>query len=193
MWCKVNPQTPITLSQSLYPSLPTNPRSCSSSQLSSLPMKIRFWQTFLALGMQYSITFNNLMADTSYTFTIRIVLRANTTVDVVPAAMGSFMTLMTPSKLVYALVFPLLVSIIILTEEQLFTQCQQRPLLPPLPWLLPPPLHSNTHPTNWCPSGWRLWWWLYCWFFDCSIDTCGHRCHRSATGTKQEVSYYSHS
>ncbi len=54
-------------------------------------------------GMQYSVTFDNLNADTSYTFTIRIVLHANTTVDVVPAAMGLFMTLKTPSKLVYAL------------------------------------------------------------------------------------------
>ncbi len=64
-------------------------------------------------AMQYSVTFDNLMADTSYTFTVRIVLCANTTVDVVPAAMGSFMTLITPSKLVHALSF--LVSIIILT------------------------------------------------------------------------------
>ena len=71
-------------------------------------------------GMQYSMTFDNLMVGTSYTFTVRIVLRANTTVDVVQPAMGSFMTLITPSKLVYALVFPLLVSIIILTEVQLF-------------------------------------------------------------------------
>ena len=70
-------------------------------------------------GMQYSVTFDNLNADTFYTFNIRIVLRANTTVDVVPAALGSFMTFMIPSKLVYALSF--LVSIIILTEEQLFT------------------------------------------------------------------------
>ncbi len=49
--------------------------------------------------MQYSVTFDNLMAATSYTSTIRIVLRANTTVDVVPAATRSFMTLMFPSKL----------------------------------------------------------------------------------------------
>ncbi len=53
--------------------------------------------------MQYSVTFDNLNADTSYIFNIRIVLRASITVDVVPAAMGSFMTLITPSKLVYAL------------------------------------------------------------------------------------------
>ncbi|XP_064393507.1 uncharacterized protein LOC135340988 isoform X1 [Halichondria panicea] len=46
--------------------------------------------------MQYSVTFDNLMAATSYTSTIRIVLRANTTVDVVPAATRSFMTLMFP-------------------------------------------------------------------------------------------------
>ncbi len=58
-------------------------------------------------GMQYSITFDDLMAGTSYTFTVRIVLCANTTVDVVQPAMGTFMTLITPSKLVYALVFPL--------------------------------------------------------------------------------------
>ncbi len=74
---------------------------------------------FSCPGMQYSMTFDNLMAGTSYTFTVRIVLHANTTVDVVPAALESFMTFMTPSKLVYALSF--LVSIIILTEEQLFT------------------------------------------------------------------------
>ncbi len=49
-------------------------------------------------GMQYSVTSDNLMADTPYTFTVRIVLRANTTVDVVPAVMGSFTTFMTPSK-----------------------------------------------------------------------------------------------
>ncbi len=54
-------------------------------------------------AMQYSVTFDNLMADTTYTFTVRIVLRANPTVDVVSAAMGLFMTLITPSKLVYAL------------------------------------------------------------------------------------------
>ncbi len=50
-------------------------------------------------AMQYSVTFDDFMADTSYTFTVRIVLRANTTVDVVPAATRSFMTLMFPSKL----------------------------------------------------------------------------------------------
>ncbi len=49
-------------------------------------------------AMQYSVTFDNLMADTSYNFTIRIVLRANTTVDVVSSATGAFITLMTPSK-----------------------------------------------------------------------------------------------
>ena len=57
-------------------------------------------------GMQYSVTFDDLMAGTSYTFTVRIVLRTNTTVDVVQAAMGLFMTLITPSKLVYALSSP---------------------------------------------------------------------------------------
>ncbi len=82
-------------------------------------------------GMQYSVTFDDLMAGTSYTFTVRIVLRANTTVDVVQAAIGLFMTLMTPSKLVYA---PL-------CKHNLYTLCIliQQPLLPPLPWLLPAP------------------------------------------------------
>ena len=56
---------------------------------------------FSSPAMQYSVTFDDLMADTSYTLTVRIVVRANTTVDVVQAAMGSFMTLMFPSKLVW--------------------------------------------------------------------------------------------
>ena len=54
---------------------------------------------FSSPAMQYSVTFDDLMADTSYTLTVRIVVHANTTVDVVQAAMGSFMTLMFPSKL----------------------------------------------------------------------------------------------
>ena len=49
-------------------------------------------------AMQHLLTFDNLMPDTSYNFTIRIVLRANTTVDVVSSATGYFMTIMTPSK-----------------------------------------------------------------------------------------------
>ncbi len=56
---------------------------------------------FSSPAMQYSVTFDDLMADTSYTLTVRIVVHANTTVDVVQAAMGSFMTLMFPSKLVW--------------------------------------------------------------------------------------------
>ncbi len=54
-------------------------------------------------AMHYSVTFDNLIADTSYTFTLRIVLRVNTTVDVVPAATGSFVTHVTPSKSYYEL------------------------------------------------------------------------------------------
>ncbi len=56
---------------------------------------------FSGPGMQLSVTFDNLFADTSYTFKIRIVLRDNTTVEVVPVAIGSFMTIMTPSKWMY--------------------------------------------------------------------------------------------
>ncbi len=125
-------------------------------------------------GMQYSVTFDNLYADTLYIFTIRIVLCANNTVDVVQAATGSFMTLMTPSKLVYA---PLCKHNYILCVY-LYSNHSS-----PHYHGHYHHLHSNTLPANYCPSGWSLRWWLYCWnhhwFSDCSIDTCGHRCHHS--------------
>ncbi len=50
-------------------------------------------------AQQYTVMFTGLDPETVYNYTIRIVLRANNSVDVVPAATGSFMTLMMPSKL----------------------------------------------------------------------------------------------
>ncbi len=133
-------------------------------------------------GMQYSITFDDLVADTSYTFNIRIVLRANTTVDVVQPAMGTFMTLITPSKLVYALAFPLLISIDWGTTLHIVSYCFLYMYICSQYSSYHHP-KSSTLPANWCPSGWRLWWWLYCWnhhwFSICSSDSCGHRCHHS--------------
>ncbi len=47
---------------------------------------------------QYTVTFNDLNDDTLYNFIMRIVLRTNNSVDVVPPATGSFRTLRAPSK-----------------------------------------------------------------------------------------------
>ena len=47
---------------------------------------------FTSPSMQYTVTFTDLDPATEYTFTIRIVLRSNKTVDVVPAVSGSFLT-----------------------------------------------------------------------------------------------------
>ena len=146
---------PVTITLPLTPYQPEELLIISTVQPSNgNPMMANFSRP----GMQYSMTFDNLMVGTSYTFTVRIVLRANTTVVVVQPAMGLFMTLITPSKLVYALVFPLLVSIIILTEEQLFivSYCflyiYSNHSSPHYHGHYHH-LHSNTHPTNYCPSG----------------------------------------
>ena len=53
---------------------------------------------FTSSSMQYTVTFTGLTGATIYNFTIRIVLRSNNTADVVRAATGSFMTMMTPSE-----------------------------------------------------------------------------------------------
>ena len=47
---------------------------------------------FTSPSMQYTVTFDDLDPDTEYTFTIRIVLRLDNTVDVIPAVTGSFLT-----------------------------------------------------------------------------------------------------
>ncbi|XP_064393493.1 mucin-2-like [Halichondria panicea] len=85
---------PVTITLPLTPYQPEELLIISTVQPSNgNPMMANFSRP----GMQYSMTFDNLMVGTSYTFTVRIVLRANTTVVVVQPAMGLFMTLITPT------------------------------------------------------------------------------------------------
>ncbi len=74
----------------ILPLIDTNPRGAAHH------LKINVEPSYLTFLALYSVTFDNLIADTSYTFTLRIVLRAGTTVDVV-AGTGLFMTLVIPS------------------------------------------------------------------------------------------------
>ena len=53
---------------------------------------------FTSPSMLYTVKFTNLNPATEYNFTIRIVLRSNDTVNVVPIVTRVFMTAMAPSE-----------------------------------------------------------------------------------------------